>query len=423
MTLNTITMNAHLNLSFRNEELDAAKNVDQDETEEYHCTSGHGEDTCSSSGCSSDNDDDDDDGDDDFDDQYDSCSSLDGMIPSVSGADSAVLEVGPPISIHYLGREYKADELNHSLQVLQDSTIMSFSSSRHNSSGHRLTSNSNSRRSSTASSSSSSATATSSGQRRRNSSMSLSQYEHLNDRWAALEYGEEVEEKQERQEEKTTSLMRRPNNTCRNRRSSTSSINSTNNAQMGASLRRSSIATARGRRASITTMGCESEQFGSIRRSLQHKNMISQSEHFGSTRRSSTTDLPQSHHAATFRRVHTVNTSASGYFSSLVGKVNTRLGREASSAKTAKADRWNAQLERWGYSNHDVLCVVQDDQIFAKLQRDLRERNAVTNGTIQQKIHVFVHNTRSKQLQEQERQARRQSRKDRRQQEQQQRLH
>ena len=94
----------------------------------------------------------------------------------------------------------------------------------------------------------------------------------------------------------------------------------------------------------------------------------------------------------------------------MVGKVSTTLGgREtaAEAAAAARVQRWNDQLHQWGYSDHDVLCVVQDEHVFKKLQRDLREHKAVTNGTIQQKIHVFVHNTRSKKLQHQLKQERR----------------
>ena len=61
-----------------------------------------------------------------------------------------------------------------------------------------------------------------------------------------------------------------------------------------------------------------------------------------------------------------------------------------------KQQRWTTCLQRWGYTNHDVLDIVQDDQVWSKLQRDLRSRHAITNTLIEQRIHVFVRNTKYK---------------------------
>ena len=360
-----------------------------DETEKTHGSSSSlGEDDTSSCSTTSvhedrlddnmDDDDDDEEEEDDVFDDDDSCSSLDGMIPSMASqslVDNNSGSSGP--SIHFMGRDFPVDELSLSLsqssqKVIQDSSVFSRRSSRRS---------------------------------RRANNMSMSCQEHLSGRWATLE-----------QEQEPQALSATRKSSRRNRRSSTTSAEQTEDSMdnsMVASLRRVSTATisSLSRRVSSSSpriMASESEHFGSTRRSsalpespIRTKpKMGSQSEHFGSSRRSSSTvSMPQSRAAST----------PTGYLSSLVGKVNISLGREtaAEAAAAAKDQRWNDQLDRWGYSNHDVLCVVQDDHVFRKLQRDLREHKAVTNGTIRQKIHVFVHNTRTKQLQHQLKQERR----------------
>ena len=372
------------------EKLDKGEVYRNDETEKTHGSSsslgGDDMNTCTSSSsfCSTnsehkdrfdDNMDDDDDDDDEEDDAFnddDSCSSLDGMIPSMASqslVDNTSSSSGP--TIHFMGRDFSVDELSLGLsqssqKVIQDSSVFNRRSSRRS---------------------------------RRANSMSMSCQEHLSDRWAGLE--------QAQQPQASSTTTRKSSR--RNRRSSMTSVKQSEDSMdnsMVASLRRASTATisSLSRRVSTSTassspsMASESETFGSARRSsalpvspMRTKpKMSSQSEHFGSSRRSS---------AAT----------PTGYLSSLVGKVNITLGFEtaAEAAAAAKDQRWKDQLDQWGYSNHDVLCVVQDDHVFKKLQRDLREHKAVTNGTIRQKIHVFVHNTRTKQLQHQLKQERR----------------
>jgi hypothetical protein len=88
----------------------------------------------------------------------------------------------------------------------------------------------------------------------------------------------------------------------------------------------------------------------------------------------------------------------SSLFHKLLGVLHTDNGDDD---QKKKQDRWTTRLEQWGYTNHDVLDIVQDDQVWAKLQRDLRNRRAITNTLIEQRIHVFVHNTKRKKKQQQ----------------------
>ena len=45
--------------------------------------------------------------------------------------------------------------------------------------------------------------------------------------------------------------------------------------------------------------------------------------------------------------------------------------------------------------------LSEDDETFAKLKRNLRNRHAVTNSLVVQRLHVFVKSQKQKQLQQQ----------------------
>jgi len=294
----------------------------------------------------------------------DSFSSLDDRIPSIHAEQ-------PPI-IHYLGQEFKADELSHSMRVLQDSTIISSNN------------NTNSRRKddrrSNMESCSSSRNVHDTCRRIKENCASLSHNDDVNASWSAF-----------REE-----LPSNSNRTSRNRRVRSSVPTAEENDDSTPPILHRAATdevfwltqrqpTSRGRPSRI---GSDEKNAGG---------MGSQSDQFAFSRRNgSIKEVPQT----TLRRGHTT-TAVTGYFSNLVGCVNTRLARETP-AKDNKAQQCTEHLERWGYSSYDVLCVVQDSRVFAKLQRDLRDLKAVTNNIIKEKIHVFVYNNRTNNFQKEQ---------------------
>jgi hypothetical protein len=53
-------------------------------------------------------------------------------------------------------------------------------------------------------------------------------------------------------------------------------------------------------------------------------------------------------------------------------------------------DRFQDPLNNLGYSQKDIISILNEDEAFQVLKRSLRQRGCVTNGYLKENIHFYV---------------------------------
>lgn len=309
------------------------------------------------------------------DEEDDDLMDLSGTIPVVSDNNNKP-------TIHYLGREYKVEE----------AVLQSIDSSLHRPDLNSGSSHHRSRAAATA-----------------QKKMGLSNSEHLSDRWSR--FAEEIEASLPKLSPTaaaapptTAASSSSAGRRSRRHTAATATNNRMSQSEHIGSTRRSSVATSPsgvpvvaggGRRATVN------KYIQLPDTTTATKKGMSQSEfHFGGGRRASANAMSLSEHYRSTRRG---SITATDYLKN-VGK---KLGVLSTSTSNLNASKYftnysskptSEQQDKWGFTQQDLEAIINDPVVFAKLQRDLRARHAVTDNIIKQRLHVFVHNTKDRKM-------------------------
>ncbi|CAB9499493.1 expressed unknown protein [Seminavis robusta] len=281
--------------------------------------------------------------------------------------------------IHYMGRNYEASDFRSSAPVLEQSfrnarnndSLLNQGGSMHNLLSRWGRGNSNNSVSHNLAAST--------------TSMGLGASEHIADRWAKLE-----DDSQEQQHQAPPLSSSPPTSTSGEEQL-------TLQQQQRRANRRKATRTA-------TTPPSAARQ-GLPPKSNSSSNLMLQRNSYHTPLSRSSNHGGGSHSQLQLMSAHSEHTALS---TRSIMKNETFISKVFGSSLTPEEkeqQQWSQRgLEKWGYTNADVASIIEDDETFAKLKRNLRNRNAVTNSLVVQRLHVFVKSQKQKQQREQEQQ-------------------